>query len=490
MVLSRRSFVRRASFSECSLDCNEIDKSLNVDCEKSPGAASWTSIRSCPTQAITSYPSPNSRFDLISENTSLRDEDAKRTPANGYRSHLKDSVPPTAISQKRVGRRLFTDEECEDHIERLDQTDDSLCHFPTTVSFMVTPGSLHEKFSVFVGDLGGDINEDILLDVFSRFGKVTAVDLKRDKYTGELLGYAFVYFVHEEDAQRAIKLGNGMSLMNRKIRTGCPQRNATLHLPQMDPEINDEEIKTTFRKYGELVEEETYFIRRCYGYIRFQSREDAERAKQHLDGAMIGNFKMRVEWANTELLRHAIQFHFEIEKSNLITVESIRARMNRFGTVTKIEIFSDEHGRKTGLGRVFFTSDKEGELAASKAVKFVKYISGAKVWCTFLKVVVPKETLSRGTTNENYASAAERQPITNQSKCNAYAAYFETPTFNPIANDANIPTCVAASPSLPLTLQYSTMSSQFVPYWLPVRYPASTIPYFIFDNNGGSYSFT
>ncbi|GJD08125.1 Polyadenylate-binding protein RBP47C [Galdieria sulphuraria] len=488
MVLSRRSFVRRASFSECSLDYNEID--LNYT--KSPGAASWASTRSCPTQVLSSNNTPKAKFDFISENTSLNDENMKRTPASRCRPPLKNSAPPTAISEKRIGRRLFADdEECEDQLTMLDQTDESLCQVSAAVSFMVTPGSLHEKFSVFVGDLGGDINEDILLDAFSRFGKVTAVDLKRDKYTGEILGYAFVYFVQEEEAQKAMKLGNGMSLMNRRIRTGCPQRNATLHIPQIDSEINDEEIKTTFRKYGELVEEETYFIRRCYGYIRFQAREDAERAKQHLDGATIGKFKIRVEWANTELLRYAIQFHFEIERSNLITVESVKARMTRFGTVTKIEIFSDDQGQKTGLGRVYFTPDKEGELAASKAVKFVKYISGTKVWCTFLKVVVPKETLNSMSTNECNISVEERQPTTTPSKYNSSTAYFETPAFDLSAINTNIPTCVAAVPNPSAApLQFSTVSSQFLPYWLPVPYPVSTVPYFVMDNNsGGSYSF-
>lgn len=288
-----------------------------------------------------------------------RFDSAFRTPAKAYRSNIKDYDPPTAISEKRVGRRLFADEEYKDCLSALDQKDESLCHLPTTVSFMVAPGTLDEKLSVFVGDLGGDINEDALLDAFSRFGKVTAVDLKRDKYTGELLGYAFVYFAKEEEAQRAMKLGNGMTVANRKVRTGCPQRNAILHVPQMDPEISDEEIKATFRKFGELVEEETYFIRRCYGYIRFHTREDAERAKQHLHGATVGKFQIRVEWANTELLRYAVQFHFEVEKSNLITFESVRARMSRFGTVKKIEIFSDDQGNKTGNGRVFFTPDKE-----------------------------------------------------------------------------------------------------------------------------------
>jgi RNA recognition motif-containing protein len=282
-----------------------------------------------------------------------------RTPANCTRPRMKNSDPPTAISERRVGRRLFEDEECDGHFLLPDRTDDSLCHFPAAVSFMVTPGSLDEKLSVFVGDLGGDINEDILFDAFSHFGKVTAVDLKRDKYTGELLGYAFVYFTREEEAQKAIKLGNGMTIRNRKIRTGCPQRNATLHVPHVDPEISDEEIKNIFRKYGELVEDETYFIRRCYGYIRFHTREDAERAKENLDGTALGKLKIRVEWANTELLRHAVQFHFEVEKSNLINFESVRARMNRFGTVTKVEIFSDDQGNKTGVGRVFFTADKE-----------------------------------------------------------------------------------------------------------------------------------
>jgi len=86
MVLSRRSLLRSTSFSECSLDCNEINKSHNLNIKKSTETVSCASSRSCPTQIISSYTTANSQFNVVAESTSFPDEDYQRSVPNGKMS--------------------------------------------------------------------------------------------------------------------------------------------------------------------------------------------------------------------------------------------------------------------------------------------------------------------------------------------------------------------------------------------------------------------
>eukprot|EP00871_Galdieria_phlegrea_P005570 jgi/Galph1/6013/GphlegSOOS_G4734.1 len=431
---------------------------------------------------------------LSSENTIQKSADCITvTPVENIDKTVFDAFnPPTVKSEKRVNRRLFSAEEDMDKIHKshgvVVRENSSPC--TTSVSFMVASGTLDEKCSVFVGDLGSDIDEDMLFKSFSNFGSVVAVDLKRDRYTHDPLGYAFVYFSTEEEANMALSSANGITVSNRKIRTGKPQRNTTLHIPYIDPATAEDDLKSAFRSFGDIIEEDSYFVHRCYAYIRFRSRDEAENAKQRLDGTVFGKSKIKVEWANTELLRYAVQFHFDVEKSDVITFESVRLRMNRFGTITKIEIFSDSSGRKTGIGRVYFTPDKEGELAASKAIKFVKYIAGAKVWCTFLKEMVPREIvqptaslasspemglssnmpepfLSPILSTETTSRRWERTECPNQDPCSTIPGPIPAYVANVTPSSAVPYPFSFAYPMSVSTVPFYPYFSHVIPYWFP-----------------------
>lgn len=71
---------------------------------------------------------------------------------------------------------------------------------------------------LFVGNLDpNDVNEQLLYDTFSAFGKLMKSDLAKDEATGSSKGYAFVSFDNFQASDTAIECMNGQFLGNRQI---------------------------------------------------------------------------------------------------------------------------------------------------------------------------------------------------------------------------------------------------------------------------------
>ncbi|ETO14469.1 splicing factor [Reticulomyxa filosa] len=69
-------------------------------------------------------------------------------------------------------------------IEQDDESNDSNIEFD----------SERQQRTLFVGDISRTMDESILIETFSRFGPLAMVDIKKDKYSGNNLGYGFVEF--------------------------------------------------------------------------------------------------------------------------------------------------------------------------------------------------------------------------------------------------------------------------------------------------------
>jgi cold-inducible RNA-binding protein len=70
---------------------------------------------------------------------------------------------------------------------------------------------------MFVGNLGFDVTENDLQDLFAQHGSVVEVNLVLDRATGRSRGFAFVTMATDEAAQAAIQALNGFSLQGRGL---------------------------------------------------------------------------------------------------------------------------------------------------------------------------------------------------------------------------------------------------------------------------------
>ncbi|XP_034467231.1 RNA-binding protein 42 [Hippoglossus hippoglossus] len=75
-----------------------------------------------------------------------------------------------------------------------------------------------DDFRIFCGDLGNEVNDDILARAFSRYPSFLKAKVLRDKRTGKTKGYGFVSFKDPNDYVRAMREMNGRYVGSRPIK--------------------------------------------------------------------------------------------------------------------------------------------------------------------------------------------------------------------------------------------------------------------------------
>jgi len=71
--------------------------------------------------------------------------------------------------------------------------------------------------NLYVGNLSTEVTEEDLKANFSEVGKVVAVTIIKDKFTGVSRGFGFVEMETEKEAQEAIQRFNGGQLLGNTI---------------------------------------------------------------------------------------------------------------------------------------------------------------------------------------------------------------------------------------------------------------------------------
>lgn len=66
-----------------------------------------------------------------------------------------------------------------------------------------------DDFRIFVGDLGNDVNDDLLARTFSKYPSFMKARVIRDKWTKKAKGYGFVSFKDPHDFMQAMREMNG-----------------------------------------------------------------------------------------------------------------------------------------------------------------------------------------------------------------------------------------------------------------------------------------
>jgi len=71
--------------------------------------------------------------------------------------------------------------------------------------------------NIYVGNLSYDVTEEDMRKAFEAFGKVTSVNLIKDKYSGRSKGFGFVEMSEKAEAMAAIQGLNGKEIKGRAI---------------------------------------------------------------------------------------------------------------------------------------------------------------------------------------------------------------------------------------------------------------------------------
>lgn len=72
--------------------------------------------------------------------------------------------------------------------------------------------------NIYVGNLSRLATEEKLRSLFSQYGQVSSVKLIKDKFTGDLKGFAFVEMHEAGEANAAISSLNGQDFEGQRLR--------------------------------------------------------------------------------------------------------------------------------------------------------------------------------------------------------------------------------------------------------------------------------
>jgi len=71
-----------------------------------------------------------------------------------------------------------------------------------------------DDFRLFCGDLGNEVNDDVLTRAFNKYSSFQKAKVVRDKRSGKSRGYGFVSFKDSKDFIQAMREMNGKNIFN------------------------------------------------------------------------------------------------------------------------------------------------------------------------------------------------------------------------------------------------------------------------------------
>ncbi|KAK1554938.1 hypothetical protein Q3G72_019430 [Acer saccharum] len=253
--------------------------------------------------------------------------------------------------------------------------------------------------NVFIKNLDTSIDNKALHDTFSSFGAVLSCKVALDS-NGQSKGYGFVQFENDEAAHSAIKQLNGMLLNDKQVYVGFFVRHQERDQKSSSPKFTNvyvnnlsetttaEDLKKVFGSYGTItssvVMKDSNGKSRCFGFVNFQSPDDAAAAAENLNGSSNGDKVWYAGRAQKRAERESeLRAKFEQERisrfeklkaANLylknlddsINDEKLKELFSEFGTITSTKVLLDPQGQSKCSGFVAFSTPEEATKALNE----------------------------------------------------------------------------------------------------------------------------
>ncbi|KAL5279492.1 exc-7.2 family protein [Megaselia abdita] len=158
------------------------------------------------------------------------------------------------------------------------------------------------RTNLIVNYLPQSMTQEEIRSLFSSMGDVESCKLIRDKFTGQSLGYGFVNYHRQEDAEKAIASLNGLRLQNKTIKVSIARpsseqiKGANLYVSGLQKNMAQSDLESIFSPYGKIITSRILSDNVSdgskdmgVGFIRFDTRQEAERAIKELNGTIPKN---------------------------------------------------------------------------------------------------------------------------------------------------------------------------------------------------------
>ncbi|KAL6133509.1 hypothetical protein ACLB2K_065744 [Fragaria x ananassa] len=250
--------------------------------------------------------------------------------------------------------------------------------------------------NVFVKNLSDGTDNVALQAMFRKFGNVLSCKVAMFE-DGKSKGYGFVQFETEESAIAAIDKLNGSKVADKQLYVSKFVRKSdrvlpnpdvkytNLYVKNLDPDVREELLEEKFSEFGKIVRlaiaRDENGNSRGFGFVNFESPDDAKRALESLNGTQLGSKVLYVARAQKKAEREQLlrrQFEekrkeqvLKFKGSNVyvknidddVTEEELLDHFSQCGTITSAKIMKDEKGISKGFGFVCFSTPEEGNKA-------------------------------------------------------------------------------------------------------------------------------
>ncbi|XP_017483861.1 PREDICTED: RNA-binding protein squid isoform X3 [Rhagoletis zephyria] len=131
---------------------------------------------------------------------------------------------------------------------------------------------------LFVGGLSWETSEKELREHFGKYGEIESINVKTDPQTGRSRGFAFIVFTSTEAIDKVHAAGEHV-INNKKVDPKkAKARHGKIFVGGLTNEISDDEIKTYFSQFGNIVDVELPFDkqksqRKGFCFITFDSEQ-------------------------------------------------------------------------------------------------------------------------------------------------------------------------------------------------------------------------
>ncbi|KAI7997563.1 Polyadenylate-binding protein 7 [Camellia lanceoleosa] len=158
--------------------------------------------------------------------------------------------------------------------------------------------------NVFVKNLNESIDNAQLQEMFQEFGNIVSCKVVVSD-DGRSKGYGFVQFDSEQSANASIEKLNGFNNGGKHMYVGkfvkksdriLPSPNArytNLYVKNLDLDVTEELLKEKFSEFGKIlsliISKDEYGASRGFGFVNFDSADDAKRAIEAMNGSQLGS---------------------------------------------------------------------------------------------------------------------------------------------------------------------------------------------------------